>query len=110
MLERDAPLEIMARRRDFYDGISLFIRQGKQELGMYSAEPITFKKCERAEMFQPFVTIDLQAAQQLMDELWQCGLRPSEGTGSAGSLRATENHLQDMRALVFKTPKPLIKK
>jgi hypothetical protein len=36
-----------------------------------------------------------------MDQLWQCGLRPSEGTGSAGSLAATQRHLEDMRALVF---------
>ena len=32
----------------------------------------------------------------------QCGIRPSEGSGSAGSLAATERHLHDMRALVFR--------
>ena len=37
----------------------------------------------------------------LMDDLWQCGLRPSEGTGSAGALAATQKHLDDMRKLVF---------
>lgn len=41
-------------------------------------------------------------AQELMDQLWQAGLRPSEGSGSAGSLAATERHLADMRSLVFK--------
>ena len=41
-------------------------------------------------------------AQELIDQLWQAGLRPSEGSGSAGSLAATERHLDDMRALVFK--------
>lgn len=44
-------------------------------------------------------------AQQLIDELWRCGLRPTEGTGSAGSLKATENHLADMREIAFKTLK-----
>lgn len=39
-------------------------------------------------------------AQQLMDELWRIGLRPTEGSGSAGSLAATQEHLKDMRALV----------
>ena len=29
-------------------------------------------------------------AQTLMDDLWNCGLRPTEGTGSAGSLMAKE--------------------
>lgn len=46
-----------------------------------------------------------EAAQELMDSLWQCGLRPSEGAGSAGALAATQRHLDDMRALVFKTGK-----
>lgn len=36
-----------------------------------------------------------------MDELWTCGLRPSEGTGSAGSLAATERHLKDMQVIAM---------
>lgn len=40
-------------------------------------------------------------AQQLMDDLWTCGIRPTEGKGSAGCLAATENHLKDMRAIAF---------
>lgn len=28
-----------------------------------------------------------------MDELWRCGLRPSEGSGSAGSLRLPDNRV-----------------
>jgi len=50
----------------------------------------------------PMLSLTQQSAQQLMDELWQTGLRPTEGTGSAGALAATERHLSDMRALVFK--------
>lgn len=49
----------------------------------------------------PTLTIDQNAAQQLIDELWQCGLRPSEGTGSAGSLAATERHLKDMQSIAM---------
>lgn len=50
----------------------------------------------------PFMEIDTGTAQQLMDELWNCGLRPTEGTGSAGAMAAVQEHLKDMRALVFK--------
>ena len=42
---------------------------------------------------RPTFTLDYDAAQFLMDELWNCGLRPSEGTGSAGALAAVEKHL-----------------
>lgn len=38
-----------------------------------------------------------------MDQLWNCGLRPTEGSGSAGSLAATQRHLEDMRKIAFNT-------
>ena len=65
------------------------------------AQPVVMKTAEQAYIHDPFMRLDFTAAQQLMDELWHCGLRPTEGTGSAGSLAATERHLQDMRKLVF---------
>jgi len=52
---------------------------------------------------EPVFSLKDEQAQNLMDELWRVGLRPSEGSGSAGSLAATERHLADMRHLVFKT-------
>jgi hypothetical protein len=50
---------------------------------------------------RPLFTLAPTEAQGLMDQLWQCGLRPSEGSGSAGSLAATERHLEDMRKLAM---------
>jgi len=47
--------------------------------------------------------MDAKAAQVLMDDLWACGIRPTEGSGSAGAFEAQRRHLEDMRALVFKT-------
>ncbi len=39
-------------------------------------------------------------AQVLMDDLWGAGVRPAEGSGSAGSLAATERHLKEVSALL----------
>lgn len=50
----------------------------------------------------PLFNIDQDQAQQIMDNLWDCGIRPSEGTGSAGAMAAVQRHLEDMRTLVFK--------
>jgi hypothetical protein len=58
------------------------------------------------DFVEPCLRLDRDMAQQLMDNLWQCGLRPSEGSGSAGALAATQKHLEDMRALVFETAPP----
>jgi hypothetical protein len=71
--------------------------------GQNYAKPLVFLKRDEGVLVPPTVSLDITSAQELMDGLWQCGIRPTEGTGSAGSLRATERHLEDMRSLVFKT-------
>jgi hypothetical protein len=51
---------------------------------------------------EPLFYLDTHYAQQLMDSLWQAGLRPSEGAGSAGAMAAVEKHLADMRTIAFR--------
>lgn len=67
------------------------------------ATSITFMEVDpgQAMPINPLLTLTASDAQALMDELWHCGLRPSEGTGSAGSLAATERHLVDMQKIAF---------
>jgi hypothetical protein len=50
---------------------------------------------------QPSLKVKVDVAQGLMDELWRCGLRPSEGSGSAGALRAVESHRDDLKKIAF---------
>ena len=45
--------------------------------------------------------LDNAATQDLFDQLWKMGYRPSSGTSSEGALEATKLHLQDMQRLVF---------
>lgn len=70
------------------------------EDGTACAEPPTFRPREDGEFVAPTMVINFDAAQVLMDDLWAAGIRPTEGAGSAGSLLATERHLNDMRAIV----------
>jgi len=67
------------------------------------AEPLVMKVRDRdsADFVPPALSLRTATAQNLMDQLWQCGLRPTEGTGSAGSLAATQRHLDDMRVIAF---------
>ena len=70
------------------------------------ANALTFTNVPESDFgIQPLPAFHLRPdeAQNLMDELWRAGLRPTEGSGSAGSLAATQRHLDDMRSLVFKT-------
>jgi hypothetical protein len=95
-------------RRDDIFGQELWLRMFARATNgdIILPEPITFKVHKpdvgMAMATQADVILTPTSAQQLMDELWHVGLRPSEGTGSAGSLAATQRHLHDMRALVAK--------
>lgn len=67
------------------------------------AKPLEFVALPDGYYSEPALRLTNEEAQRLMDELWNVGLRPTEGSGSAGALAATQRHLEDMRRLVFQT-------
>lgn len=50
---------------------------------------------------EPTLRLSMEDAQTLMNDLWHCGIRPTDGVDSPGELKATKYHLEDMRKLVF---------
>lgn len=80
---------------------TIFLRFGVLVDGnWHTAQPLTMERLPDAGAYVvPFLTLQPEVAQALIDDLWNCGLRPTEGTGSAGSLAATERHLADMRRI-----------
>lgn len=97
------PIEVMARREAWARGVSIYMRRVVVGVSVDVAQPVEFKTepLGGEGIPAPAMQLSIQAAQQLMDELWQCGLRPSEGAGSAGSLAATEKHLADMQKIAM---------
>ena len=81
------------------DTIGITILQ-RRDNGVSSVVSVEWRDLEEGQMYPYSWSIPLRCAQELMDDLWNCGIRPSEGTGSAGSLAATQAHLKDMRKLV----------
>lgn len=97
--------KVSAQREIWSDAVS--IRLGiKQDDGRFAvAEPLTMRVIELGALVKPCVDLPFSAAQQLMDELWQAGCRPSQSIGSTGQVEAIKYHLEDMRKLVFKERK-----
>ena len=91
-------LQIRVQSEPWSFGVGVLIRKGS---AVVRPEDCVFTSGEPDIIIDPTLHIDSNAAQLLMDDLWNAGYRPSEGTGSAGSLKATERHLEDMRKLVF---------
>ena len=86
--------------------LDLVLRQRISVEDLKKGQRIRIGKIEWIEIAQgmeasPAMRIDLTEAQVLMDSLWDCGVRPTEGKGSAGCLAATERHLVDMQRIVF---------
>jgi len=60
----------------------------------------TVERNARAGVDFEALEIPIWSAQELMDSLWDCHLRPSEGSGSAGALRAVEHNRDDLKEIV----------
>ena len=67
------------------------------------ATEISFVENDLDREIEPFLSLEQDQAQELMDMLWDAGLRPAGAAGSAGQLGAVENHLADMRKMVFES-------
>lgn len=89
------------RERPFGDRLCVTF-YGKREKEVLVCQPLTFCAIDPAINGLPAVKITPSEAQEIMDELWRNGIRPSEGSGSAGQLAAVQYHLEDMRKLVFR--------
>jgi hypothetical protein len=98
---------VAAFREPEWNGVALRLRV-RDGGRAWMAQPLVLAPHEPGQFSQPFVRLDMGHAQMLIDELWRCGLRPTEGTGSAGALAATQAHLKDMQQLLAQVlPKAL---
>ncbi|MEN6367666.1 MAG: hypothetical protein ABFC88_12720 [Thermoguttaceae bacterium] len=64
---------------------------------------IVFEEITDGAYYGPSFRLFEQEAQELMDALWNCGVRPTLGKSSIGQVDAVEKHLADMRAIAFAT-------
>ena len=95
-------MEVRCQREPWKDGIEVAVFEKDLTGRVMYAERLTMREMTPGECLgEPTMRLKNDEAQMLIDELWRCGLRPSEGSGSAGSLAATERHLKDMQAIAL---------
>lgn len=93
-------IEIFAKKAGFSPEIEILIVDvGSTGRILAAAKDVQVHRYEEGAYLQPTTQLDPTAAQKLMDQLWDCGLRPSEGSGSAGAMLATQQHLKDMQKI-----------
>lgn len=93
-------LRLLAERAPWLDAIEFLLAERRHGDPIRYHGKVIMEEAKDGVYLEPSFVLRMDAAQQLMDELWHCGLRPTEGSGSAGSLAATQAHLKDLQGYV----------
>lgn len=69
------------------------------------AEPIVFKEQDPARTvpYRSILQLTSQSVQELMNDLWAMGIRPTEMKHTSETIDAMKSHIDDFRKIVFST-------
>lgn len=98
----DSP-QIFVRHRFQRPAIDFAIKENRGQDNVFACG-LTFAQYPKNENPPVAMSLSDTEAQKLVDRLWDCGFRPSEGPSSADVLVAVGRHLEDMLRLVFNLP------
>ena len=96
-------LEVRAEYSMMHRALAVYV-YGRDPLHQMQRVVVTdfvFERPEPGTFRETPIFIKDTEVQQLVDDLWRAGFRPTEGAGSAGSLAATQAHLEDMRKVAL---------
>lgn len=93
---------VASRDSGFSDTIAVHAAHQDARGELHAAMPAQFVPVPSGGVIAgPCLTLSRDAAQELMDTLWRCGVRPADAAASVGALEATQRHLADMRTVAF---------
>lgn len=97
------PVSIAAQMNHARELIELYVFADIESV-RYCATEVTFEKLEDGSR-HPHETLAINeaTAKQLMDSLWQAGVRPSDQFGRREGLTAKQAHIDDLRTVLFHT-------
>lgn len=95
-------VQFFAERNISYgrDGVSIIAKEGDYILTDAKLVFTHRDELEVAVYSPPPLVLSEDAAQSLLQALWNAGLRPNDGESSMAHVAAKDKHLQDMRAIV----------
>lgn len=91
----------ISQRIDWADW-AVFI-YAKNQIGIVTLSPVEFTQHEGTPDDPPSPTLSLnkESLQNLADELWNAGFRPTQKIDESSRIEAVSYHLEDMRRIVF---------
>jgi len=94
-------VRLAARREPWNHHVDCVLSYCRNGLPQAVCRPLEFEEVKEGACVTPTFRLYEKQAQDLMDMLWDAGLRPSQTESTAGHLQAVEHHLADMRAIAF---------
>lgn len=88
-------MKIYAQKSLRRRGVELYLGETRGNRD-YAILPVALQErtVEPGEMHEPALTIPMEAAQDLMQQLWDQGFRPNNGAGSSAEADALKNHIK----------------
>lgn len=94
-------LKLRAVSAPWWGGIEFLLFEPGSRAETIMRGEVIMQEVGGGEYIEPTFKLSFDKAQTLMDDLWNCGVRPTDGTGSTGALKATQEHLKDMQKIAF---------
>lgn len=94
--DRFIPQHIKAWPQHWDDRVAIFI-VGMEEKEKKYFDGEKYCRLDEGGASEPAFILRYEQAKDLMDSLWDAGIRPEQAKGSAGQLEAVKYHLEDMR-------------
>ena len=94
-------------RRDNSFGMHVEIRAFDEDTHSV-VQPVVMEQVDRGTLIPVAMQGRPQDFQSLVDQLWECGVRPHQASGSTGQLGAITRHLEDMRSIVGHSLKTIL--
>jgi hypothetical protein len=95
-------LRVRAQSSPWWGGVEVAILGERLANGCIPCGEVIMRPVAQGGEIPRALVLRNEEAQALMDDLWNSGIRPTEGAGTAGAMRATERHIADLRAVAFK--------
>lgn len=103
-------VRVQNREYDCYTHINIW--QKDQQGRVYHAKPIEMELTEDGSCAQSSMVIHAGDSKpflnQLMNELWNLGIRPANGKIEESQFSAMNEHIKDLRRIAFEPPKHLV--
>ena len=97
-------IRIRVQRESWGPGLQVYVQGEQCAKNIYLGAGFEVQKwASDNHTTEPYLPgMDDNRAQELMDELWRCGVRPSDGRRTDEAMGALGNHLEDMRKIAFR--------